>query len=132
MLKSLPLMTSMGGMSLWMARAITDLAVPREPEITTPPMAGLTPHRISAVLMASWPTTPANGKVAGPLTMSVMVNPPGGPLSAAFSSSIASFARSSASVASAATHTGCLLLRRTSAAEPIQLVLCTATRDAAA
>ena len=53
MLKSLPLMTSMGGMSLWMARAITDLAVPRDPEITTPPMLGLTPHRMSAVLIAS-------------------------------------------------------------------------------
>jgi len=94
MLKSLPLMTSMGGMSLWMARAITDLAVPRDPEITTPPMLGLTPHRMSAVLIASCPTTPASGKVAGPLWMSVMVNAPAGAAACAFSSSSASLARS--------------------------------------
>ena len=46
MLKSLPLMTSMGGMSLWMARAITDLAVPRDPEITTDLTCFLSPDAL--------------------------------------------------------------------------------------
>jgi hypothetical protein len=109
-LKSLPLTISIGGISLWMALAITDLAVPREPAITTPPTDGLTPHSSSAVLIASCPTTPASGYVAGPLAMSVIDVPPTGALSSWSISSMASFARSSASVgASAITMPGCRL-----------------------
>ena len=38
LLNWLPFITSIGGSNLWIARAITDFAVPREPEMTTPPI----------------------------------------------------------------------------------------------
>ena len=53
MLNLLPLTISIGGSSLCTARAMTDLAVPREPEMTTPPIFGFTPHSSRAVLIAS-------------------------------------------------------------------------------
>ena len=71
LLNWLPFITSIGGSNLWIARAITDFAVPREPEMTTPPIFGFTPQRSSAVLIASWPTTAASGNVAGPEFRSV-------------------------------------------------------------
>ena len=37
LLNWLPFITSIGGSNLWIARAITDFAAPREPEMTTPP-----------------------------------------------------------------------------------------------
>mmetsp|Transcript_51601 Transcript_51601/g.102694 ORF Transcript_51601/g.102694 Transcript_51601/m.102694 type:complete len:201 (+) Transcript_51601:2016-2618(+) len=61
MLKLEPLIRSIGGISLWSARAITDLAVPREPEMTTPPILGLAAQSSKAVLIDSWPTTAARG-----------------------------------------------------------------------
>mmetsp|Transcript_7120 Transcript_7120/g.20976 ORF Transcript_7120/g.20976 Transcript_7120/m.20976 type:complete len:305 (-) Transcript_7120:188-1102(-) len=57
-----PLTTSMGGRSECSARAMTDLAVPRPPEMSTPPMSRLTAARSSAVLMLSWPTTIDSGR----------------------------------------------------------------------
>ncbi|MDB9467705.1 hypothetical protein [Dolichospermum circinale] len=45
-----------------MARAITDLAVPRRPAITTPPKTGSTAVNSKAILIASWPTTADKGK----------------------------------------------------------------------
>ena len=53
MLNLEPFTISMGGIKSWTARAMMDLAVPREPEMTTPPIFGFTPHSSSAVLMAS-------------------------------------------------------------------------------
>mmetsp|Transcript_9462 Transcript_9462/g.27759 ORF Transcript_9462/g.27759 Transcript_9462/m.27759 type:complete len:320 (+) Transcript_9462:318-1277(+) len=54
--------TSMGGNNECNARAITDFAVPRPPEMRTPPMSRLTDASRSAVLMLSWPTTMDSGR----------------------------------------------------------------------
>ena len=47
---------------LWSALAMTDLAVPRPPEMRTPPMSLLTDAKSNAVLMLSCPTTIDKGK----------------------------------------------------------------------
>jgi len=73
---------------------MTDFAVPREPEITTPPIRGLTPHSSRAVLIASWPTTAASGKTDGPAAFRLV--------KAAPAADAASAADTSASIASSA------------------------------
>jgi hypothetical protein len=48
--------TSSSGSSAARARAAVDLAVPRSPRISTPPICGLMALRMSARFMRSWPT----------------------------------------------------------------------------
>src|SRR5215207_2551177 len=47
------------------ARAAVDLAVPRSPRISTPPMRVSTAFKMSARLMRSCPTIAVNGKIGG-------------------------------------------------------------------
>mmetsp|Transcript_41264 Transcript_41264/g.124793 ORF Transcript_41264/g.124793 Transcript_41264/m.124793 type:complete len:207 (+) Transcript_41264:1448-2068(+) len=104
MLNALPLITSMGGRSWWRALAITDLAVPFPPEITTPPMRLLIDARRSACLMASCPTTIDRGNGRPPTSIILVSLMPIEPwLFRASSASMAARARSSAEVSSAAT-----------------------------
>mmetsp|Transcript_69814 Transcript_69814/g.102308 ORF Transcript_69814/g.102308 Transcript_69814/m.102308 type:complete len:224 (-) Transcript_69814:161-832(-) len=93
------LMTSMGGSNLCMARAITDLPVPRPPAITTPPSLGFTAASRRAVLIGPCPTIKESGKLS---SLAEYFDPMPS-LASAFSSCMAIFARSSASVASVAT-----------------------------
>ena len=53
--------TSISGSSAARARAAVDLAVPRSPRISTPPMLLLIAFRISARFMRSWPTMAVKG-----------------------------------------------------------------------
>ena len=53
----------MGGKRLYIALAITDLAVPRRPAIATPPSSGSTAAKSKASLIASCPTTAVRGKL---------------------------------------------------------------------
>ena len=90
-----PATRSIGGTSRWSARAMTLFAVPRPPEMTTPPMSRLTAERSSAVLIESWPTIIESGNVRPP------------PASANASSSpattrVGAFAASSSAAAAAA------------------------------
>mmetsp|Transcript_36323 Transcript_36323/g.77463 ORF Transcript_36323/g.77463 Transcript_36323/m.77463 type:complete len:265 (+) Transcript_36323:1703-2497(+) len=98
MLNALPLRTSMGGNSWWMARAMTDLAVPLPPEMTTPPMRPLMAERRRACLIGSCPTTIDSGKGRPPdIIWSACLPTVTSDFAASASSAIiAAFARSSA------------------------------------
>ena len=66
------LTSSIGGNKACKARAMTDLAVPRPPEIKTPPMSRLTLANSNAVLMESWPTTIDKGKPSCAVSLAEM------------------------------------------------------------
>ena len=63
--KRQPATASMSGSSPARARTAVDLAVPRSPRISTPPIAGLTALRTRAVFIWSWPTRAVNGRTSG-------------------------------------------------------------------
>ena len=97
MLKGLSLSTSMGGRSWCKARAMTDLAVPLPPEMTTPPIRLLIADSSKACLIGSCPTTIERGKGRPPPIIWSACRPAvTGLLSRASSASIAARARSSA------------------------------------
>mmetsp|Transcript_17318 Transcript_17318/g.40274 ORF Transcript_17318/g.40274 Transcript_17318/m.40274 type:complete len:246 (+) Transcript_17318:777-1514(+) len=97
MLKGLSFRISMGGSSWCSARAMTDLAVPLPPEITTPPMRLLIADSSRACLIGSWPTTIDSGKGRPPdIIWSACLPTITADFSAASSASIAARARSSA------------------------------------
>mmetsp|Transcript_33220 Transcript_33220/g.105908 ORF Transcript_33220/g.105908 Transcript_33220/m.105908 type:complete len:210 (-) Transcript_33220:504-1133(-) len=54
--------TSMSGRSSARPRTVTDLAVPRSPMMSTPPMLGSTTLSSRASFMSSWPTMREKGK----------------------------------------------------------------------
>jgi hypothetical protein len=53
--------TSISGRRAARARAAVDLAVPRSPRMSTPPMALLIAFKIRARFMRSWPTIAVKG-----------------------------------------------------------------------